>query len=155
MDISSPVTGSAQPDLTNPTYTLSADTPPNLNSRQWYVSAVGGTQPDVTVHSASAPFTVTLIRPSSLKTASASVLAALGLVSNVPKNKYSLLIRKAADINVGGGMGVATARLDLEIPVESPDSNQNQLEAMFSILGGCYSQILPDLISMAKSGSIN
>lgn len=155
MDITSPVTGSAQPDLTSPTYTLSTDTPPNLNSRQWYVSALGGTQTDVSVHSASAPFTVTLIRPSALKTASASVLAALGLVSNVPKNKYSILIRKAADINVGGGMGLATARLDLEIPVESPDSNQNQLEAMFSIFGGVFDQVAADLISMAKSGSIN
>jgi len=58
-----PVTGAAQTGLTSPTYTLVADIAPDVNGRQWAVSALGGTQTGVRTHSASDPFTITVMRP--------------------------------------------------------------------------------------------
>jgi len=38
--LSSPVTGAAQTGLTSPTYTVTADTPPDANAKQYAVTAL-------------------------------------------------------------------------------------------------------------------
>jgi hypothetical protein len=93
------ITGTAQTGFTSPTYTLTADNAQDVRSKQSYVSAVGGTQVGVTSHSVSAPFTVTVRRPSILKTiASAALNGITGQYSRVPYNEYVVLTRKAAQV---------------------------------------------------------
>ena len=60
ISLTSPITGAAVTGLTSPTYTVAVDTPPNTWSKQWAVTALGGTQTGVdTSSSASRPFTLT------------------------------------------------------------------------------------------------
>lgn len=89
----SPVTGQAQTGLTSPTYTLTVDTPPNAHSKQFAVSALGGTQTGVNVHSVSAPFTITAERPASFRQLG-QPNPITGVVSNVPRNVYVVRTRK-------------------------------------------------------------
>jgi hypothetical protein len=90
---SSPVTGGAITGFTSPTYTLTSDLFPGLNGEQYAVTALGGTQTGVVAHSVSKPFTVSMVRPASLK-----MLPALnpvtGQLPNVPRNVYKLITRK-------------------------------------------------------------
>lgn len=93
------VTGGAQTGFTSPTYTLTADNAQDVRSKQSYVSAVGGTQAGVVVHTVNAPATVTVRRPSVLKTLSQGVLNGVtGQYSRVPFNEYLVLTRKASQV---------------------------------------------------------
>jgi hypothetical protein len=89
---SSPLTGSAVTGLTSPTYTLSADTPPT-NGKQYYVSALGGTQTGVVVHSSSRPFTLAAFRPPSVQQLPA--VNSQGALPRVPTNAYRWVTRKS------------------------------------------------------------
>lgn len=93
------ITGGAQTGFTTPSYTLVADNATDVRSKQSYVSALGGTQAGVVVHSVNSPFTVTVRRPSILKTiASALLNGVTGQYSRVPFNEYVVLVRKAAQV---------------------------------------------------------
>jgi len=155
MDITSPVTGMAQPDLTSPTYTLAADTAPNPNGKQWYVSALGGTQSGVTTHSLSFPFTVSIFRPSTFKTLSQGIMAMLGLV-DAPRNVYKIIVRKGSSINNLGGSAVNLLRIEYEIAANAPDmaNGPEQIQAMFSLAGGVLVQLAPGFSNQVKSGSL-
>jgi len=66
-NLTSPVTGASQTGFTAPTYTLTVDTAPDVNAKQWAVTALGGTQAGVSSHSVASPFTVTMFRPKVLR----------------------------------------------------------------------------------------
>jgi hypothetical protein len=153
MDLSSPVTGGAQAGLTSPTYTVEVDTPPSLFSKQWYVSALGGTQVGVSAHSVQSPFTLAFFRPNVLKQATAAALSAIGLVS-VPTNTYKMIVRKGVNVNSVGGKAVALLRLEYEIPANSPDIDMVELAAMFSLAFGSILQINGDVQSQVLNGSV-
>jgi hypothetical protein len=89
---SSPVTGSAQTGLTSPTYTITSDTPPAPNAKQYVVTALGGTQTGVDAHSVARPFTLTMFRP--LVPRILGVLGMNGRLNNVPRNVYAVITRK-------------------------------------------------------------
>jgi hypothetical protein len=92
--VASPVTGAAETGLTSPTYTHVADTPPNAWSKQYAVTAIGGTQAGVdTASSVAKPFTLTASRPQSLKTL-AVVDPVTGQLRSVPMNDYNIITRK-------------------------------------------------------------
>lgn len=92
---SSPVTGAAQTGFTAPTYTLTADTSPGPNSKQWAVTALGGTQSNVEAHTVSKPFTMTYFKPQRLQTLPGAN-PVTGVIKNIPINKYKLVTRKGA-----------------------------------------------------------
>jgi hypothetical protein len=93
ISLSSPVTGAAVSGLTSPTYSVAVDQPPNANSKQWYVSAIGGTQTSVdTSSTASKPWTFTFTRPATLKTL--NVVDNTGVLRQVSYNTYEYLMRK-------------------------------------------------------------
>jgi hypothetical protein len=100
---SSPVTGAAQTGLTSPTYTLTADAPPNNFAEQYAVSALGGTQTGVNVHSISSPFTQTMFRPGSFKSAPL-VNPVTGQVQKVQYNSFRLITRKGCLPVAGAGV---------------------------------------------------
>jgi len=75
----SPVTGAPITGFTSPTYTLIADTAPDVNGKAYAVSALGGTQAGVVVSSSSYPFTLLFTRPKVIRQ-----LPALGLNGRLP-----------------------------------------------------------------------
>jgi hypothetical protein len=91
----SPVTGAVVTGLTSPTYTLTSDTAPNINGKQYAISALGGTQTSVDVNSVSKPFTTTFFRPPILRTLP-QANPVTGIIRNIPLNVYKLVTRKGA-----------------------------------------------------------
>jgi len=140
VSLSTPVTGSAQTGFTSPTYTVAVDTPPDVNSKQWVVTALGGTQTGVTSNTPSDPFTITFKRPKSLKTVPPVGTNGV-LIRRAPKNEWRMIVRKgsrpaanqAYDINL----------IDVRIPVVSGGETYDSAEvrAMLSLAIGALSQI--------------
>lgn len=106
MDLTSPVTGMAITGLTSPTYSIDVDTAPTSNGKQWYVSALGGTQAGVSANSIGFPFTVSLFRPAAIKLYNAAVAAIVGMAPSAPKNVNKIITRKGVLINAVGGMSM-------------------------------------------------
>lgn len=83
------ITGAAQTGFTSPTYTTSPDAAVDTNQKQVAITALGGTQAGVDVHSVSRPFVVSASRPKQF-----AVLGkpnpTTGLIADVPVNKYKV-----------------------------------------------------------------
>lgn len=132
---SSPVTGGAQTGLTAPTYTLTADTAPAPHGKQYAVTALGGTQTGVEVHSLSNPFTVTMFKvavPKALPTANPST----GVINNVPRNVVKLVVRKGIEIAVGQPRQNAVFTLNMDLPAGADINDPESLRAALSLLIG-------------------
>lgn len=91
-NLTSPLTGAAQTGFASPTYTLTLDVAPDINGKQWAVSAIGGTQTGVTTHSVASPFTICFWRPKLYKLLGA--LNSAGVISSVPRNVHKIVTRK-------------------------------------------------------------
>jgi hypothetical protein len=89
----SPVTGAPGTGLTSPTYTLSVDAPPAPNAKQWYVSALGGTQTGVAVSSVDKPFTISVFRPANFNRRP-PVNPTTGVLPRVQRNVHKVITRK-------------------------------------------------------------
>jgi len=131
--LTSPVTGAAQTGLTSPTYTHVADSASG-NSKQYAVTALGGTQPSVYVHAVDNPFTITFFRPSKFKTL---------LDGEGARNNYSVLVRKGVQVDslVGGKRKVAIVRIGIEVPVGAESVDPSSIRAMLSLAIGALSQV--------------
>jgi len=90
---STPITGASQTGLTSPTHTISVDVAPDINGKQYAVTALGGTQTGATVNSLSSPFTLTFVRPKGFKLLG-QPNPTTGQIKNVPRNVWKLLTRK-------------------------------------------------------------
>jgi hypothetical protein len=139
ISVTSPVTGSAQTGFTSPTYTVVVDTPPNAYSKQWAVTAVGGTQTGVDVHGASKPFTITFSRPAQLRSAPVPN-PTTGVMGNSPRNVYSVLVRKGCNPGVNQNPQVMTLRCDLSVVAGSDLVEPEDVRAGLSLLVGSLSQ---------------
>jgi hypothetical protein len=138
--LSSPVTGSAQTGLTSPTYTVVADTPPNSYSKQYAVTALGGTQTGVDVHGASKPFTVTFARPANIRPAPVAN-PVTGVMPNSPRNVYTVMVRKGMLPGTGQNPQVAVLRCDLSVVAGSDLVEPEDIRAALSLLIGSMSQV--------------
>lgn len=140
---SSPVTGGPQTGLTSPTYTLVADVAPAAHGKQYYVSALGGTQTGVEVNSLSNPFTTTFFKvaaPKSLPAVNAS-----GGLSSVPKNVYKWNVRKGLEVVSGQPRSVGLFELSMTLPAGADIQDPESIRAALSLLFG---------ISWAESANI-
>lgn len=135
---SSPVTGTAQTGLASPTYTLTAMPAPDVNGIQHAVTALGGTQTGVSVHSASSPFTVTFVRPKVLKTL--GPLNSNGQLRSVPRNSYKLIVRKGVNPLASQPVVPAMLTVTWDIPAGSDLVDPEDLRAMCSVAFGLLSQ---------------
>jgi len=134
--ISSPLTGMTQTGLTNPTYTLALDRAPDANTGvQYAVTALGGTQTGVTIHSVSSPFTLTLVRPKAFKTLG-HVNPITGALPNVPKNQWVFIVRKGVVPLAGQSPSVLIARLTIDVPAGSDVADPLSIRAALSALTG-------------------
>lgn len=134
----SALAGGAQTGLTSPTYDLSVDVAPDVNGKQHAVTALGGTQTDVRVHTISDPFTVTFNRPKVPKTLPPAN-PVTGKRGSIPRNTYSLLIRKGVRPEINGSSETAIIRCQFDIPAGADAADSQNIRAMISLLVGILS----------------
>jgi len=82
VNITTPITGAAQTGLTSPTYTNVGMAGPDANVKQVAVTALGGTQTGVDVHSVARPFTISFWWPKVLRTSVPQLEWATGISSH-------------------------------------------------------------------------
>lgn len=138
--LSSPVTGAAQTGLTSPTYTVVADTPPTPYSKQYAVTALGGTQTSVDVHGASKPFTITFSRPQQIRSAPIPN-PSTGVMSNSPRNVYSVVVRKGTSPGVNQNPQTMVLRCDFGVVAGADLVEPEDIRAALSFLIGSLSQV--------------
>jgi len=128
---SSPITGSAQTGFTSPTYTITSDTPPSVNAKQYAITAVGGTQTGVDVHSVSKPFTISFFRPQQLQTLP-QANPTTGIIKNIPNNTYKCITRKGAQPSANQVGLVPRITTTFEIPAGCDTYEPEEIRAMVS-----------------------
>jgi len=151
ISISSPVTGGAQTGFTSPTYTTASDVAPDVNGKQWAVTALGGTQTGVRVHTASDPFTVTYVRPKVFKPVGKPHPVS-GVLTSVPKNSHVIIVRKGAIPLAGQAPSTLLVRCNIEVPAGSDTADAANLRAAISLLVGALTQISAGLGDTLVSG---
>jgi len=131
---SSPVTGAPITGFTSPTYTLVADTPPDVNGKAYAVSALGGTQTGVVISSTSYPFTVLFQRPKVIR--ALPPVGVNGVLPSVPRNVFTLSVRKGV-IPLAGQAPVPMAlKLEIPVPAGADLADKANLLAALSCLAG-------------------
>jgi hypothetical protein len=152
--LTSPVTGGAQTGLTSPTYTVVTDTAPTNAGKQYAVTALGGTQAGVDAASSpSRPFTVTLSRPAVLRQLPA-VDPATGVLRQVPRNTYKILVRKGVTPLAGQAAQVLTLGCSLDIPAGADVADPANVRASLSLLIGALNQISASIGDTVVTGVI-
>lgn len=125
------LTGAGQTGFTSPTYTTVVDTPPDSNSKQNAVTALGGTQAGVDTHSVSRPFTLTVTKPKTF-----GVLGkpnpTTGLIASVPRNKYKIITRKGVTPLSGQPDQVMIIRTEVEVPAGADTADAPNIRAALS-----------------------
>lgn len=145
------VTGAAQTGLTTPTYTTTADTPPDINSKQAAITALGGTQTGVTTHSVAAPFTLTVSRPKQFQ-ALGKPNPTTGLISSVPRNTYKVLTRKGVLPLSGQPQQVMIIRTEIEVPAGADLADAANVRAALSAHIGLLSGVSAGVGDTSVSG---
>lgn len=151
VNLTTPVTGGAQTGLSSPTYTITADKGPNANSNQWAVTATGGTQVGVNISSVSSPFTITVERPATFRQLS-QPNPVTGRVSNVPRNKYVLRVRKGVVPLTGQSPQVMLAEAVFWVPAGADVADAANVRAALSLLIGGLNQVSAGLGDTVTSG---
>lgn len=151
--VTSPVTGTAQTGLTAPTYSVLADSNPDNNGKQVYVSALGGTQPGVLAHSVAAPFTCSMFRPKVLKTLQ-PVNPVTGILRNVPVNTYKVITRKGLLPLVGQSYKTGMLSTNIDVPAGADLADPISVRAMISCHIGLLQQLSNELGQTALTGTI-
>lgn len=139
ISLTSPVTGSAQTGFTSPTYTVVQDTPPNAYSKQYAVTALGGTQTSVDVHGASKPFTITFSRPQTIRSAP-NANPVTGAMPNSPRNVYSVIVRKGTSPGTNQNPQTSVLRADLSVVAGADVVEPEDVRAALSLLIGGMTQ---------------
>lgn len=132
-----PITGAAQTGFTSPTYTHQTDTAMTNYGKQVAVTALGGTQAGVTVHSAQSPFICAFYRPSSIKTI---VTGPDGTVKSVPVNKFTYLTKKGATPGLGIPVGSVLIRTEITVPAGAEAYDAPNVRAALSAHVGLLNQ---------------
>lgn len=138
-NLSSPVIGAAQTGFTSPTYTLVSDVAPTNNGRQVAVSAVGGTQVGVVANSVAAPFSVTFVRPATLRVLG-QPNPITGLIANIPTNTYKVITRKGVLPLAGQPYKTMLITTIIEVPAGSDTADAANIKAALSCHIGSLSQ---------------
>jgi hypothetical protein len=137
--LSSPITGGAQTGFTSPTYTIVSDIAPDVNGKQVAVSALGGTQTGVVVHSTSSPFTVTSVRPKVFKQLG-QPNPVTGSLPSVPKNQWVILVRKGVTPLAGQPAALMNIKITMDIPAGADVADAPNIRAAISAAVGALNQ---------------
>jgi hypothetical protein len=139
INLTSPITGTAQTGFTAPTYTLTSDQAPDTNGRQFAVTAVGGTQVGVTTHSGSSPFTITYWKAKLYKMLGIQN-PVTGVIRDVPNNSGGFIVRKGMTPLAGQPIRVGDITIKWNIPSGCDVNDAPNVRAMFSAAIGALSQ---------------
>lgn len=154
VSLTSPVTGAAVPaDLTSPTYTLTADSAPNAYSKQWAVTALGGTQTGVDVHSISNPFTITVERPASFRSVG-QPNPVTGSLAQQPRNVFKVRVRKGLTPLAGQADQISSIELRIPVPAGADLADPASISAALSCLGGILNTDADQLAQMCQDGIV-
>lgn len=153
LNLTSPVTGSAQTGLTSPTYTIVSDTAPSANGKQDAVTALGGTQTGVTTHSVSSPFTVTRFRPVQLKSLPAAN-PVTGVIKSIPNNVYKCITRKGVTPALGVPAIPMLINTSISVPAGADTYDVANIRAALSLHIGALTQLSAALGDSCVSGII-
>jgi len=137
--LTSPVTGAAQTGFTSPTYTITTDIAPDVNGKQWAVTALGGTQAGVRAHAVSDPFTFTVYRPK-IPASLPNPNPVTGRYGPIPQNRHSVVVRKGVNFAVNMAPLIATARCLIDIPAGADAYDPANIRALYSLLIGALTQ---------------
>lgn len=149
---STPIAGAAISGLTSPTYTIAADQAPTPSSKQYAVTALGGTQSGVSAHTISAPFTLTMFRPATFK--SLGTTDPSGRVRVFPKNTFEVLTRKGVHVLANQPVQLMTIRTNLGIPAGADTFDVNSIKAAISAHIGLLTQISQGLSDTVLTGTL-
>lgn len=136
ISLSSPITGGPQTGFTSPTYTVVADQAPDALSKQWYVSALGGTQTGVTTHTASSPFTFTFRRPATFKQAGVPN-PSTGVIYPSGKNVWKMICRKGTTPAANQSYVTSMVNTELSIAAGADTYDSANVRALFGFYAGC------------------
>jgi hypothetical protein len=135
--VSGAIAGAAITAFTAPTYTFSVDTAPDLRSKQYAMTAIGGTQTGVLTHTVNNPATITFRRPSLLKTLKDAFLNGVtGQFSKVPMNEYTMLSRKGMLVAANNQPQIGDIRVTHRIPAGSETFDAANVKALISMTYG-------------------
>lgn len=133
--LSSPVTGGPQTGFTSPTYTIVSDQAPDALSRQYAVTALGGTQTGVTTHTASSPFTMTFRRPATFKQAGVPN-PSTGVIYPSGKNVWKAIGRKGVTPAANQSYVTSMANAEFSIPAGADTYDSPNTRALVSFFIG-------------------
>lgn len=148
--LTSPVTGGAQTGLTSPTYTLAQDVAPDINGKQWAVTALGGTQSGVTPHSVASPFTITFWRPKLYKLLGS--LNSAGVISYVPRNVHKIVTRKGVTPAINQNATPLVITTTIECPAGADTYDAANVRAALSVHVGSLNQVSAGLGDTVVTG---
>lgn len=151
ISLSTPVTGTAQTGLTSPTYTLASDIAPDINGRQWAVTALGGTQVGVVTHSATNPFTISAFKPKVFRTLG-KAHPVTGLISSIPMNTYKVITRKSVLPQAGQPSRPMIVTTMIEVPAGADVADASSVRAALSLHIGALSQVSAGVGDTSVSG---
>lgn len=149
---STPITGAPISGFTSPTYTISLDSAPNAWSKQYAVSALGGTQTGVTVHSISSPFTLTMFRPANFKVLGQPTSS--GLIRQFPKNVFEILTRKGVNVLANQPVQMLPIRTSLAIPAGADTYDVANIKAAISAHIGLIWAIAQGITDTSLTGTV-
>lgn len=132
----SPITGAAITGLTSPTYTHTADTAPNARSRQYAVTALGGTQTGAVAHSIGMPFTLTMFLPAQFRTLGQPNPS--GVIRSFPRNNFEILTRKGANVLANQPAQTILIRTSISVPAGVDTYDAVTLKAALSAHIGMF-----------------
>lgn len=150
---SSPVTGATVAGLTSPTYTFVTDVAPNVNGKQYAITALGGTQTNVETNTVSKPFSFSFFRPAQLRTLP-QANPVTGVIKNVPLNSYKLITRKGVLPAANQTAMVARITTIIDVPAGSDTYEPEDLRAMISAHFGVGSNQASGIADTIISGVI-
>lgn len=134
------ITGGAQTGFTSPTYTTSPDSATDTNAKQAAVTALGGTQVGVTLHTVSSPFLLRVTKPKSF-----AVLGkpnpTTGLIADVPMNKYRVSAIKGVTPLAGQPVRLMAIDGDIRIPAGAETNDPSNVRAAIAAFVGLVNSI--------------
>lgn len=146
------ITGGAQTGFTSPTYTTTAGSYPGVNGKQNYVTAVGGTQVGVRVHSVSDPFTISAFQPVAPKALGS--MNANGIYTNVPVNVYGGSVRKGLIPAANQPSQIGSVDIRVRVPAGSDSYDAANVRAMISAAVGYLNNISSGLGDTSVAGQL-
>lgn len=147
----SSITGAAVTGLTSPTYTLTADTAPGTNGKQYAVTALGGTQTGVEVHSIAAPFTITVERAKQPKVLG-NLNPVTGAPVSIPMNVCKIRTRKGVIPLSGQPYKTMFVTTTIEVPAGADTADPESVKAALSMhFGNGWANLNNGLIDVVLS----